>query len=205
MELSLSEEQLKDFGLAPGSNYVHTSTGPKPIAKDATADETSAANNMQLVNKNFNDMLFGDGGIYADDEFGVDTGVPGLLKRTIKGNYERWAKDDPRFAQYEDLSGGMIANIARGIGGEKGPLSDSDMLRVKGLLPSLSGVNVDTKATAQKKMKILQQLTDVKNTKGELSKADLNAIMKGSEFDINPPGNAPKEFTTKSGIKFTVE
>lgn len=189
----LSEADLAEWGLSPGSVYVHTDTGPKPVSDAASDESTSQNNSLNLVTSNMNDMLFGEGGIYSDDEFAQDSGIPGLLKRTIKGNYERWAKDDSRFAEYEDLAGGMISNIARTIGGEKGPLSDGDMLRVKGLIPSLSGVNVDTEKTAAKKMKILEQLMQVRAEKGVVDKASLDAIMASSGLEEKKKTKIPKK------------
>lgn len=180
----LTREEKLEGGLNPDVPYVLDNQGnPKPVALGAGEDSISQANTMNLVSANFEDMLFGEDGIYGDGEFGADKGIPALIARTVKGNYERWAKDDPRFSQYEDLAGGMISNIARGLGGEKGPLSDGDMLRVKGLVPSVAGINVDTKETAMKKLKVLQQLVEVKKTRGVVDKKSLDRIMEASGME----------------------
>lgn len=55
---------------------------------------------------------------------------------------------------YDQLSQGAITQIAKGILGETGVLSDQDIARVRGYIPKLS----DSQEVAQQKLSILQQM-----------------------------------------------
>ena len=177
----LTPEELIKWDLPPNSSYAHTATGPKLIGPSDKQGKTEKNNQMIGIYSQLDDMLFGDKGIMNNDS---EKGVTGYIGRVVKGNYQNYIKDDPRYGNYDSFSVGVITNIARTIGGEKGQISDFDIGRVKELIPIVTGLNPDTKATAREKMNKLRMLIEISQARGGLTTEDITAIIgKGESVD----------------------
>jgi hypothetical protein len=183
--MATTEEKIK-FNVNPDSNYYWDKGILKPVAKGAEDELTGQMNTIDTSIGMMDDMLFGEDGLMNN----YQTGVGGRISEIAKANFQLYAKEDDRYGGFDSFAGGMLSTFARGLGGEKGSISDGDVARVSGLLPKVTGLNPDTPASARKKMNKLKRLAEVKKRKGGLTSADINEIIgsvPGSDNELPPP------------------
>lgn len=110
--------------------------------------------------------------------FGPGERVTGFLEREA-GALTQSNKDAARFKQ----QGGLLANIARSLGGERGVLTDQDVARANMLVPSIN----DTKEIAEDKIRELREI--IKNGR----KRAIERFQRGAFPQQTPPGFQKEE------------
>jgi hypothetical protein len=126
-------------------------------------------------------------GLYKD--YGPNTDENKVLQ-TIKQNYQKYSQTDPRYKNADDY---ITANLAPAIKslGTVGALSDSDVVRAQGLLPIITGINIDNPQVAKEKLDKFDRLTSAATTaisKGKrLSTSEVDKIIGHSPTTDTPP------------------
>jgi len=164
-----------------------TGTAFAQAQKEGYNPVTTAGEKMQASEKlsggiisELKALTVGEGGIYED--YGAPEwtaqlpeslqGVADKVWQTGKGNFEYLAQNDPRFKAYADFAKGTASPIVKLLG-EVGTLAEGDIQRALGLLPEVTGFNIDTPEVAATKIFRLEQLLTSAED-GTLTPEDLN-------------------------------
>lgn len=78
-------------------------------------------------------------------------------KTTLESNSEVYLQNDPRYKAYEDFVNANAVLIARGLSGEKGPMTEGDIQRAKAKLVTLTGLNPDMPNVGKSKIADLRR------------------------------------------------
>lgn len=112
--------------------------------------------------------------------FGVVGRATGYLGRTV-GASTQWNEDAARLQQ----QGGLLASVARSLGGERGVLTNQDIARVSQLVPNIH----DTQAIAQDKLRELRAIIQAGYQRIEQRQQETGAARgsKPESLTVKPP------------------
>jgi hypothetical protein len=207
----VSAADKERLNLPQGTSYYVNKSGEikeAPGGHDiATQQQTNVTNTAV---DELDNLMFGGSGIYPKTQKAIDNmGVPESLKRPGESAYafmQQYKQDDPSYAQIDSISSNLASTVGRAYLGEKGVMTDEDVTRIKKLIPDPVR---DSEGVAKQKMQYLKKIlntsdpTKVRNMVYGSKPRTSSATDKVIDSSINKKG--PKEFTSSTGIKYTVE
>jgi hypothetical protein len=134
-----------------------------------------------------NSMLFDKSkGLYKD--YGPNT-EENKVKQTVVSNVQKFTQTDPRYKNADDYINSNLAPAIKALG-TAGSLSDSDVVRAQGLLPVITGVNIDTPQVAKEKLSKLTRLVNAasSSTGQQLPSTEVDKIISGGTKAAMPEG-----------------
>jgi hypothetical protein len=174
-----------EWGSPEAKGYsVATATNQADIKQSGiTTNFTNELNNLLFDPKK---------GLYAN--YGPET-AENKVQQTVIQNYQKYAQTDPRYKQTDDYIQSNLAPMIRSLG-TVGNLSDADLKRAEGLLPVVTGINIDTPTIARGKMELFNKVIAAANQVNPVT-GKINGItpeiLNGSIGEPKPQGWTDKD------------
>jgi len=160
-QLDAFQEQFGRTDIVPGMDMAAIT----PFIEVVDPAEQAKEGKAGAVVGEFEDLLFGEGGLYAGKE---GKGILGVYGDALNATIQQYTQSNPKFKQYEDLRKGSLANIIRQMG-ESGNLAVEDIARGERLIPTTQLPFPDSAEVARLKVDSLKRMMSA-TTKEEAAK-----------------------------------